>query len=279
MKASDRELISRRDKLRRENMIRNAVVLAEGCLKHRDAIGPRVDIRSLAFDCGVTDIVLRPMRVPAVLTREEERWIIAVDSRSPQGPERVRFSIAHERAHLLLRQSPNAPSEGTVALRGGPSSQVESVCDEIAARILMPESAFVSHAGTFGWSLGGVHSLASRFETSITATALRLSKLHPEPCALTFWSLRNMTSWNRLLPAWTVTNDRHTGGRIDIIPRPGMDPLPTVRSAAHTADLATGTEQVREGRRGRVMERYTEARRFGKGDGAFVLTLTHLDKM
>jgi hypothetical protein len=90
---------------------------------------------------------------------------------SDQSHVRRRFTIAHELAHAVIESTgPRAPRIG---------SELERVCDLLAAEILMPAKAFGSALGNRPASGSTIRELSSRFQTSLSATAIRCSELRP----------------------------------------------------------------------------------------------------
>ncbi|MGA3042321.1 MAG: ImmA/IrrE family metallo-endopeptidase [Bryobacteraceae bacterium] len=81
---------------------------------------------------------------------------------------RRRFTIAHELAHVVIDQTgPNAPRTG---------QELERLCDLIAVELLMPERIFRAHLPA-ELHMADVFALATRFQTSLVATAHRCAEL------------------------------------------------------------------------------------------------------
>lgn len=96
-------------------------------------------------------------------------------------PERQRFTVCHEIAHLVL----GLPSE-----HGGSSwwsyakrPLVEILCDVFAAELLLPYGLFKPEAKKLQISLSAVDGLAARFEASTTATGSRYAAVVNTPMA------------------------------------------------------------------------------------------------
>jgi hypothetical protein len=88
-----------------------------------------------------------------------------------QSPVRRRFTIAHELGHAVLESTgPRAPRVG---------SELERLCDRLAAEILMPLVTFRSALGDRPAVASTIRELASQFQTSLSAAAIRCSELRP----------------------------------------------------------------------------------------------------
>jgi len=83
---------------------------------------------------------------------------------------RRRFTIAHELAHIAIIHS--GSRSATVG------KEVERLCDLIAVELLMPWSVFESHTPLHP-RLGDIFALATRFQTSLHATAQRCAEVRP----------------------------------------------------------------------------------------------------
>jgi hypothetical protein len=83
-------------------------------------------------------------------------------------PHRKRFTIAHELGHAMLETTGRrCPHFG---------SELERICDLLATELLMPKSVFSEHLGPHP-SLESVTALSRLFNTSLTATAIRIAEL------------------------------------------------------------------------------------------------------
>ena len=148
------------------------------------------DLEKLAKDWGVTSIDVEPLfSAEAMLVPSSTGYKIILSEANRQAyHSRHRFSFAHELGHLLLNLSELQPSGARLGHEDR-RTQVERLCDSIAGEILMPRTAFQHDAGSSGWSLSSLTSLAAMYETSIPATAIRMVDLMGRPCALGVWRL------------------------------------------------------------------------------------------
>jgi hypothetical protein len=109
-------------------------------------------------------------------------------------PGSIRFSIAHELAHLLL--SHRVP-------HGAPGRLIERVCSPLqpdgsnpereasvyASELLMPEADLRDHCAIAPSSLAPIHAIAKQFRTSVLASAMRFVELTQERCAVVYTEL------------------------------------------------------------------------------------------
>src|SRR5437867_75875 len=99
-----------------------------------------IDVKAIAREVGIVRIEPRNMRADGYLG-QSERGALVIRYRLGTCQERLRFTIAHETAHILLAQAqgrevadPSFRTEGT--------SSEERTVNRIAAELLMPESLF-----------------------------------------------------------------------------------------------------------------------------------------
>lgn len=106
-------------------------------------------------------------------------WRIVVNSL--ESPERQRFTICHEIAHIVLGLSSSHDEVKSWAYAKRDIN--ETWCDMFAAELLMPMSTFKAAMGDEEPSFELVESLASTFNTSFPAAASRLATLADSPVA------------------------------------------------------------------------------------------------
>ena len=130
---------------------------------------PPTDLDALCARLNVAEIVDDDIPVVGTLCRENGTFRIVCAT--GQSAARRRFTIAHELAHVLFESSgPRAPRVGT---------ELERLCDMLAAEILMPRAVFQSALGGARVDSVAVKALASQFQTSLTATAIRCVDFRP----------------------------------------------------------------------------------------------------
>lgn len=96
-----------------------------------------------------------------------------------------RFVVAHELGHFLRHSGHDnfdACTSGDLSNYTGTGR--ESEANDFAAELLMPTHLFKKRCERDRPSLKDVADLASEFQTSLTATALRFVQFAPEPCAV-----------------------------------------------------------------------------------------------
>lgn len=99
----------------------------------------------------------------------------------PRG--RLRFSIAHEIAHSLFADcADEIRHRDGVSATAADNWQLEVLCNIGAAELLMPLGSFSELAGE-ELSIQSVAELRRRFDVSVEACLIRLTKLARQPCA------------------------------------------------------------------------------------------------
>jgi hypothetical protein len=117
--------------------------------------------------------------------------------RSLSPPGKRRFAIAHELGHLKLAHNPGQPAEcGDREFLAWykDQSDKEAEANVFAAELIMPESMFGSRAMNTSPSFETIEALASEFQTTLTATAIRYVQLCGRKCAVVF-STNGRVSW------------------------------------------------------------------------------------
>lgn len=96
-------------------------------------------------------------------------------------PERQRFTVCHELAHLVL----GLPSEHGVSAWWSYAKRplAEILCDVFAAELLLPYGLFKPEAEKSLISLAAIDDLAGRFQASTTATGSRYAAVVSTPLA------------------------------------------------------------------------------------------------
>lgn len=167
---------------------------------------PPVEVNRLALCQDVIEIRESHLgTTDAHLTPSETGFVVEVSAFA--SPQRKRFSIAHEIAHTFFNPVTRTYRRSGLAVtvaRERPEIVIEeSLCDIAAAEMLMPEHLFREAAMRERPSIAAVQGLASLFDTSLEATALRYAVLSPEPVQVTAWK----RSYSRLLPKWNRGSD------------------------------------------------------------------------
>lgn len=133
-----------------------------------------IDLETIAMFCRAR-IVAEPLTgCEARLIGNDDRAIITVNTSAI--PERRRFSAAHELGHWLRdRGKVTACSEEVIYNRWQDEGKdSEAAANRFAANLLMPSFMFDPRAKNRPITFETVRSLAKVFQTSLTATAIRL---------------------------------------------------------------------------------------------------------
>lgn len=131
---------------------------------------PPTDLGTLCTRLNVRAVV-DDDDIPVVGELRKENGSYRILCATGQSPERRRFTIAHELAHVLFEKTgPRAPRVG---------ADLERLCDMLAAEILMPKAVFQAALRQSTVDTSVVRRLATQFQTSLTATALRCADLRP----------------------------------------------------------------------------------------------------
>jgi Zn-dependent peptidase ImmA (M78 family) len=121
----------------------------------------------------------------ARLLRKGSKGLIRVKDTIPETGRR-RFAIAHELGHWILHKKVSqvlaCTSEDMLAQYKASEPEIEA--NYFAAALLMPEGLFTPRIKAANPSTDLVKSLATYFDTSLTATAIRYVELSDEYCAV-----------------------------------------------------------------------------------------------
>jgi Zn-dependent peptidase ImmA (M78 family) len=130
-------------------------------------------IEAIAEYCGAT-IIYAPLEgTEARILGYGDRAIITVNSAAPRG--RQRFSGGHELGHWMCdrRKIAFACTDRTFT-REWSDDNPERRANQYSAELLLPQRMFSAHAKNREMTFATVRQLAEMFETSLTATAIRL---------------------------------------------------------------------------------------------------------
>ena len=179
------------------------------------AIG-KVELHRFLDDYKVDRVEMRDIK-PDAMTIERPDQGLTLFLKSSQPRVRHRFSVAHELAHLLL-----TPVLGTRVVhrrrfaKNDPfGDQVEYLCNEMAAAILMPASHVDQLMSDSGYSARCVPKVARIFDTSFEAASRRFVHLNKRCCGLIVWRkgggrihYQRSTLWNQRLGYCHLTLDQ-----------------------------------------------------------------------
>jgi len=143
------------------------------------------------------DVLYEPLEGAAArLTVIGDRGCITVDTRGGSG--RARFSLAHELGHYVLHREHLCMCSEADLNAFAADEVLEREANEFAAALTMPAAMLSERIRGRDVSLALLRQIADDFKTSITASALRYSKLSDYSCAVVMcregeveWQYRN----------------------------------------------------------------------------------------
>lgn len=132
-----------------------------------------LDIEAIAEYCGAT-VLYQPLEgAEARIIGHGDRAIISVNEASPRG--RQRFSVGHELGHWAWDRGKIAFSCDNRKFSGEWTGRdKESVANKYASDLLLPVHMFKPVANKKAITFDTVRAIADSFQTSLTATAIRL---------------------------------------------------------------------------------------------------------
>ena len=148
-----------------------------------------IDLEAIAFHCDAI-VRYRPLDgCAARIIGRGSNAIISVDERSP--PRRRRFSIGHELGHWMRDRGKAVYvcQKSDLRSKWGFKADPESRANEYAADLLMPRYMFKPAAHGMPMTFESVNELADIFNTSKTATAIRLVQLGTYPAIVACYGM------------------------------------------------------------------------------------------
>jgi len=152
-----------------------------------------IDIEAIAEYCGATIVYESLEGSEARILGAGDRAIITVNSSSPR--PRQRFSAGHELGHWMRDRGKVAfACEERSFIREWGDDNAERRANRYAADLLLPRKVFQPRLVELAPTFDCVRQLAREFETSLTATAIRLVELGRKP-AIVIASERSGRKW------------------------------------------------------------------------------------
>ncbi len=144
-----------------------------------------IDLEAIAQYCGATIVYEQLQGCEARILGNDNRAIITINSASPIG--RKRFSAGHELGHWMRDRGKVGFSctERIMTREWGPIN-AERGANEYAADLLMPEEMFAKESRNKPITFDVVREMSDTFQTSLTATAIRLVRYGSFPAMLTY---------------------------------------------------------------------------------------------
>ena len=143
-----------------------------------------IDIEAIAFHCGAV-VRYRPLTgCAARIVGTDDTALITVDSNSNR--HRQRFSAAHELGHWMHdRGNASFSCQEAQFAKEWSRNNPETRANRYASDLLLPEALFTPAAAAFtSIDFDTVRELTTTFDTSLTATAIRLAEHGPFPTML-----------------------------------------------------------------------------------------------
>lgn len=163
-----------------------------------------IEVEVIAQHCGATVLYERLHGCEARIVGFGDRAIITVRDDIPRG--RQRFSVGHEIGHWLRDRAriAFACTDRVFRSEWGPDNP-ERRANRFAADLLLPEPMFRPAARSQPVNLATAESLAATFQTSLTATVIRLVELGPQPAMVVCSSREGRRAWffcSQDVPFW-----------------------------------------------------------------------------
>lgn len=101
--------------------------------------------------------------------------------------QKRRFVVAHEIGHIELHQETEVRpicDEDALNEYSGEKQPLETEANEFAGELLMPEEMFVNACDGSPPQLKFLREIASKFQTSLTSSAIRYATIGPQPAAV-----------------------------------------------------------------------------------------------
>lgn len=185
-----------------------------------------VPVEDVAHALGVRIVRGELKRALASLTRAGRQVRIRV-SDAHVDPGQLRFSIAHELGHFVLRHRSSLDVCDEAAIqRYFFDGEAEAEANAFAGELLLPEPTVRRRCEVSPANLDVIDAIARDFGTSIVATAIRFAELTSERCAVVYaqqghvrWVVRSATFWpaivrgQPLLP-WSVAHGYFARGEV-----------------------------------------------------------------
>ena len=142
-----------------------------------------IDVEAIAWALGARIRYDYLDQCEARIVGTNDSAIITVDKKA--SIQRQRFSICHELGHWIYHRRRMLVCQANEIELPSEGNSLERVADRFASELLMPNYLFVPIAQNLGRpSMQVVRKLANTFNTSLTATAIRLVEINQLPIVL-----------------------------------------------------------------------------------------------
>lgn len=145
-----------------------------------------IRLEDIAFALGVM-VKTGPLKGAAArLVRFGDTGVIRI-SRDEHHAARTRFSVAHELGHFYLKHGHSLDRLcDDKDMHWYHDTGHESIANAFAGELLLPTFLVKKRCDVKQVNLKPIMSIAERFQTSLTATAIKFVRLCPEMCAVVF---------------------------------------------------------------------------------------------
>ena len=122
--------------------------------------------------------------VEAMLVMADEKAGIIINKKQPY-QERKNFSIAHELGHYFITSHQGQSYQCVdIGQFGTKKNHIELEADQFASEFLMPTQEFLKEECVNNPTIENIISASKKYNTSITATAIKCMDLTEESCAI-----------------------------------------------------------------------------------------------
>ena len=227
-----------------------------------------VNIGRIAKALGAESVRQANISVAGMLIPTEKSFRVLVNKK--HSPVRQRFSCAHEIAHAIF--DPKLTPSMRHNARPAPNL-LERNCENLAARLLMPDPTFGKYADFNAFSIPTIMKLARIFHTSIQATTIRLMDVTDEPSVAIFSEMSIGKTGSQLRVSWNYQNVRRLCKTHSyFLPKGKSIGLVTANMAYKTNQFQFKEEHIDIGELRKHLA-YTESKAFGYGKSRYVLSL------
>ena len=144
----------------------------------------QIDLEAIAWDQGA-EVLYRDLEgCEARLVASGDRAIISLSNSS--NPGRQRFSLGHELAHWIWDRSREdfLCASSDISPQNDESKSTEALANGRASQLVLPDYLVVPWQGHRSTTLTLANELNLEFRTSLTAAAIKLSRLSTDPICL-----------------------------------------------------------------------------------------------
>jgi len=151
-----------------------------------------LDVEAIAFDAGIEVVYESMLGCEATLVGVGDQAIATINPSKYRG--RMRFSIAHEVGHWKLHRGQSFRCRiDQVEDNFASAGDLEEEANNFASHLLMPTKLFSDAIQPFGRpNFKQLGDIAEAFQTSLTATALRLVGVDTQPAIIACYSKKGL---------------------------------------------------------------------------------------